>query len=481
MSTTDQLPRSAPEAQGVASSAILAFVEAAEQQLEHLHSFMLLRHGHVLAEGWWQPYGPEHVHMLFSLSKSFTATAIGLAVSEGRLALDDYVLSFFPDDGPPVVSENLAAMRVRHLLSMSTGHHDDTMAALHTREDGHWVKAFLACPVEHEPGTHFLYNTGATYMLSAIVQQLTGITLLEYLQPRLLGPLGIEQATWQSCPRGINTGGFGLSTTTDAIARFGQLYLQRGVWQGKQLLPEGWVEQASAAHIANGNDPASDWAQGYGFQFWRSRHSSYRGDGAFGQFCIVMPEQDVVLAITSGLGPMQPVLDLAWQHLLPAFGPAPLSGDAAAQTALAHKLGHLAIAPPKGQPAPALAAKVARKTYRFAANEQQLEAISLSFDGAGCTLTLRDNKGEHQLIAGDSAWLKGVTTFMAPERPEPIAAAGAWLSDDTYQLKIYYYLSPFCVTLSARFVGEQLFFDSGVNVSFGPTSFPQLVGTLASH
>ena len=167
--------------------------------------------------------------MLFSLSKSFTSTAVGMAVAEGRLSVDDPVLSFFPDEAPRKPGENLAAMRVRHLLAMSTGHDQDTTEHLYRRRDGNWARAFLARPVAHAPGTHFLYNTGATYMLSAIVQKVTGQTLLEYLRPRLFEPLGIEGATWETCPRGVNTGGFGLSVKTEDIARFGQLYLQRGV------------------------------------------------------------------------------------------------------------------------------------------------------------------------------------------------------------------------------------------------------------
>src|SRR5207245_11105169 len=177
------------------------------------------------------------------------------------------------------------------------------------------------------PGTQLCCNSAGSYMLSAIVQHLTGVTLLEYLRPRLFGPLGIEGATWESCSRGINKGGWGLSVKTEDIARFGQLYLQKGHWQGRQPVPEKWVEEATCKQIANGTGETSDWAQGYGYQFWRCRHGSYRGDGAFGQFCIVMPQQDAVVAITSGVSDMQAVLNVAWDHLLPAMQPDPLPGS----------------------------------------------------------------------------------------------------------------------------------------------------------
>ena len=212
-----------------------------------LHSFMLLRHGQVVARGWWSPYAAQRPHMLFSLSKSFTSTAVGLAVAEGRLTVDDPVLSFFPEDAPAKVSPNLAAMRVRDLLSMSTGHAKDATGRATHKKEGNWVKGFLSLPVRYAPGTHFVYNSAATYMLSAIVQKLTGMTLLDYLRPRLFEPLGIDNPTWESCPRGINTGGWGLSVRTEDIARFGQLYLQKGVWKGQRILPEAWVERGYLA------------------------------------------------------------------------------------------------------------------------------------------------------------------------------------------------------------------------------------------
>jgi CubicO group peptidase (beta-lactamase class C family) len=478
MSRDSQLPYAAPEAQGIASSAILAFVEAAEHNIESLHSFMLLRHGHVLAEGWWSPYEAERPHMLFSLSKSFASTAIGLAVAEGRLSVDDRVLSFFPEDAPAKPSEHLAAMRVHDLLSMSTGHATDSTASMRQQPEGNWARGFLAHPVEHAPGTYFVYNSGATYMLSAIVQQLTGTTLLEYLRPRLLAPLGIEGATWETCPRGINTGGWGMSIRTADIARFGQLYLQKGIWQGAQILSEAWVEAATARQIANDNEPNIDWRQGYGYQFWRCRHGAYRGDGAFGQFCVVMPDQDAVLAITSGVGNMQSVLDIVWEHLLPAMQPTPLAEDRAMQAALEHKLAHLALLPQQGRGTSPMAAEVSGRTYVFEANDQGVETISLDLNEAGCKLTVQDNTGLHEVRATSGAWLKGTTTLI-DGTPQPVAASAAWTSDDTYVIRLCFYETPFCPTLSYRFSAGELAADWKDNVAFGPTEHPQIIGRAA--
>lgn len=485
--TPISLPRSTPEAQGISSAAITAFLEAVEAHDCGLHSLMLLRHGHVVAEGWWSPYAPGMPHMLFSLSKSFTSTAVGLAAAEGRLSVDDPVLAFFPQEAPRKPSENLAAMRVRHLLSMSTGHDHDTTEHLYKRRDGDWPKAFLARPVAHAPGTHFLYNTGATYMLSAIVQRVTGQTLLDYLGPRLFAPLGIEGATWETCPRGVNTGGFGLSVKTEDIARLGQLYLQRGVWQGQRLLPEAWVADASSRHSASGSSAGSDWEQGYGYQFWLCRHGAYRGDGAFGQFCVIMPQQDAVVAITAGAPGMQAVLDLVWEHLLPAMADAPRPEDASAHEAMTRKLENLALAPVAGRETSPLASAISGRRYHFTEKRSPVQAISFDFGGDTPICTLHDGLSEHQVSCGRGLWTLGSTTWapMRPpgeprrtEQPQPVAASGAWIADDTYAMKLVFFATPFCFTLTCKFEHEKLKFKSGVNVSFGPTEFPQVVGRI---
>jgi CubicO group peptidase (beta-lactamase class C family) len=476
MGKTKSLPRSAPEAQGISSSAIQAFVQAAEG-IHDVHSFMLLRHGAVVAEGWWHPYRAERPHMLFSLSKSFTSTAVGLAVAEGRLSVDDPVLKFFPQDAPRKVSPNLAAMQVRHLLTMTTGHDQD--ATDRTMGGRNPFKAFLALPVEHVPGTHFAYNSAASYMLAAIVQKLTGQTLVEYLTPRLFEPLGIAGAWWESHPNGVNFGGWGLNIKTEDIARFGQLYLQKGVWEGRQLIPAEWVQAASSRQVPNAPNPSPDWEQGYGYQFWRCQPSGmYRGDGAFGQYCIVMPEQDAVLAITSGVPDMQAVLNAVWGILLPGMKSAPLPADEVSAERLAQTLKGLKLSPPPAGSVPATAARVSGRTYTFGKNDETLH--SLTFDFKANTLTYRllgksPRRGSHVLSFGNGAWAEGATCLGMPA-PTPVAASGVWTSDDTFVLTMHYYETPFMATLTCRFDGGQVYIDQKVNVAFGPTERPQLVG-----
>jgi len=464
------LPRSSPEAQGVSSSAVLSFVEAADNGIDSLHSFMLLRHGHMVAEGWWFPYSAQSPHSLYSLSKSFTATAVGLAISEGKLRLDDEVLKFFPENAPSDPSNNLKAMRVSDLLRMSTGHQTEPPRTA----DQPWTKAFLAHPVPFKPGTHFLYNTSGTYMLSAIVQKATGQTVLEYLRPRLFEPLGIERPTWETSPEGITTGGYGLSIRTEDIARFGQLYLQKGKWQGKQLVPEAWVEAATARQTSNGSNPNSDWDQGYGYQFWRCRNGVYRGDGAFGQYCIVLPEQDAVIAITSGVRDMQAVLNLVWDKLLPAMRQSPLAPDDVARKKLEQTLQGLSLRPQEGSGS---GAKVLGKKYVFAANERKLEAITLQSDDndGAVALVARFDGIERRIACGRGVWQKGrVAWGQLPE--QPAAASGAWTANDTFTAKLCFYETPFILTIRLKFLGQELQWNAEANVGFGPTKEPQLTG-----
>jgi CubicO group peptidase (beta-lactamase class C family) len=343
----DPLPRSSPESQGISSDSILDYVETADKKIDTMHSFMIVRHGHVIAEGWWKPEAADKPHLLWSVSKSFTSTAVGLAIEDGKMSLDDPVLKFFPGEGPADPSDNLKAMKVRDLLTMTGGHEVEPKIVGGAPS----VKQFLAHPVEHKPGTHFQYNTMGTYTLSAIVTKVTGKTALEFLKPRLFEPLGIENPVWDASPEGNSLGGYGLKLRTEDMAKFGQLYLQKGKWKGKQLIPESWIEQATSKQVPNDQEGhakmGSDWKQGYGYQFWRCTHDAYRGDGAAGQFIIVMPEKDVVIAITALTGNMQGELNVIWDKLLPAFGDKPLPENPAGQEKLKEAVSKLEAHPAK--------------------------------------------------------------------------------------------------------------------------------------
>lgn len=316
-SLSSELDRSTPESQGVDSEKVLAFINRLDEVVDEIHSVMVLRNGKVITEAWWHPERSDQPHILWSLSKSFTSIAVGLAIDEGAFEIDDEVAGFFPDDLPAAVSDNLQKMTVRDLLTMSTGQSEEPWAT----GTEHWGKRFLAQPVEELPGTTFRYNTPATYMLSAIVQKTTGEKVRDFLLPRLFVPLGIEPPQWDESPQGISFGGFGLYLKTEDIAKFGQLLLNEGLWKGTQLIPASWIREATGHQIDNNRGEGNpDWSQGYGYQFWRCRHNAFRGDGKDGQFCIVIPEHDAIVVMTAKTGNMQRQLEVVWDHLLPALG-----------------------------------------------------------------------------------------------------------------------------------------------------------------
>lgn len=456
--TTTQLGRSTPEAQSVSSAGILDFIDAIEREKFELHSFMMLRHGKVIAEGWWEPYGPEFVHTMYSMSKSFTSTAVGFAVAEGKLSVNDKVVSFFPDDLPEKVSENLAAMTVKDLLTMSTGHEKEPTGACVKEEN--WARTFLAQNIAHKPGTQFMYNSAATYMCSAIVQRLTHQTVLDYLTPRLFAPLGIKGMRWETCPHGINTGGWGLSIQTEGLAKFGQFLLQKGKWNGEQLIPAAWVEEATRFHIQQpgGDKPdrpksKNDWMQGYGYQFWRCQGTAFRGDGAFGQFTIVLPEQDAVIVMTSENKNMQGQLDLVWKHLLPAMdGKAEKAADLG-------KLKTLKLVPPHGRKNAA-----ANKKFKLEDNAAGLKDVSFAFSEDTCTFTAND----HTITCGLESWKRCEAAFpgtpprlisggMPKKTPlSKIAASATWTDDSTLVMTWRYYETPHSDTVTCVFDGENV-------------------------
>ena len=464
-----KLPRSTPEAQGVHSESVLNFLNAIEGSKHEFHSFMMMRHGHVIAEGWWSPYRAELNHMLYSLSKSFTSSAVGLARAEGKLTVEDPVISFFPDKLPGEISENLRALKIKHLLTMSVGHPQDSTPSITKEED--WVRTFLSLPIANPPGTVFLYNSGATYMLSAIVQKVTGEKVIDFLRPRLFGPLGIRGMTWETCPRGVNTGGWGLSVPTEALARFGQMFLQKGSWDRRAVLPASWVEEATSFKIQQpGADleklkQESDWHQGYCYQFWRCRHNAFRGDGAFGQYTIVMPDRDAVIAITSESSSMQGQMNLIWEHLWPGIQEGTLPPDRRKASELTEKLSALTLPPPKHQVSCATASQVSNKVFNLESNSLGVSSAEFRFSEHGCVFRLTDSHGTYPIRCGLETWQMGSTSM--PGTPpkltkntgnaeSKVAASGTWKDEQTFQMTWRFVETPHHDTVTCHFEGDRL-------------------------
>ncbi|KAA2245757.1 serine hydrolase [Chitinophaga agrisoli] len=454
-------PHASPESQGVSSKGILAFVEAANASGISWHSFMLLRHGKVVAEGWWNPFAQEFVHSLYSLSKSFTSTAIGFLVKEGKLDINTPVISFFPKEVPANPSENLQAMTVKNLLTMNTGHETDTMPVMGSSTKP-WTQAFLEHPVVFKPGTHFLYNTGATYMLGAILHTITGQTLEQYLAPRLFQPLEITGYDWETSPQGLNTAGYGLRVKTEDIAKLGQLYLQQGQWMGKELLPASWVKDATS-HQTDSQVNNGDWSQGYGYQFWRCTHNAFRGDGAFGQYCIVMPDKDAVLAVTSQTPDMQKSLNIIWEHLLPALQDGSLPEDARAASTLKKTLSSLSLPVVKGSTTSSLFQHIHMRQWLADKNDLHAYSLQFAFSRSGCTLTTKTDTDTVTLNFGWEKWElnKARQLYAFPEgnlnkAPTRVAGTATWINDSTLQLNLRFVETFHGDRMQCVFNGDQL-------------------------
>ena len=387
------LPRAAPEDQLVDPAAILRFLDAVEDHPGvEMHSLMVLRHGHVVAEGWWAPYSAERPQLLYSLSKSFTATAAAFAQAEGLLDLDDTVVSHFGEFAADITDPRSRSVKIRHVASMASGHTREMLDEVLARDPAEPVRGFLLIPPDREPGTAFAYSQPCTYTLASIIQRNAGLPLTRYLRPRLFDPLGIGHVGWQAFPPGREQGFSGLHARTEDIAKLGQLYLQRGRWDGVQLIPEQWVAEATSKQVGNPGGENPDWQQGYGFQFWMARHG-YRGDGAFGQFCVILPEHDTVVVTTACTLEMQAVLDAMWAHLLPGLGAtAPDTGSA--HDELTDRLGRLALPACAAAPAPVDGAAWAGAPFTVIARpgsgqiQPALTSVSVAAGAGGAQITL---------------------------------------------------------------------------------------------
>jgi CubicO group peptidase (beta-lactamase class C family) len=438
------LPRSAPADQRVDPAAVLAFVDALEADPAiELHSLMVVRHGHVVAEGWWAPHTPERTRLLYSLSKSFTSTALGFALEEGRFGLDDTVVSHFPELDQDITDPRSRSVTLRHLASMASGHNRDMLDEVLARDPQEPVRGLLLIPPDEEPGSIFAYSQPCTYALAAVIQRAAGMPLSAYLRPRLLDPLGIGEVGWLTWPPGREQGFSGLFARTEDVAKLGQLYLQRGRWGDTQLVPEPYVDQATSRRIDTPNQDNVDWRQGYGYQFWMARHG-YRGDGAFGQFCVVLPTQDAVVATTGGTEAMQAVLDSLWDHLLPGLGTG--RPDAAAHRELAQRLAGLSLPACVAKPSPPRWRDWTDRPFPVApgahgAPAAPLTSVALRQADHGLEVTIAESANALTFPVGAGDWLVSAPRDRHGD-PVPVATSGGWLDDHSLRVEVIFLESP---------------------------------------
>jgi Beta-lactamase len=440
------LPRGEPADERVDPAAILGFLDAVEEHPDvEMHSLMVVRHAKVIAEGWWAPYTAGRPQLLYSLSKVFTATAAAFAQADGLLDLDDTVISHFPELDADVTDPGSRSMRLRHVASMASGHARDMMGEAIARDPAEPVRGFLLIPPDQEPGTVFAYSQPCTYTLAAVIQRNAGMPLTRYLRPRLFDPLGIGPVGWRTMPPGREQGFSGLHACTEDVAKLGQLYLQRGQWDGSQLLPGQWVAQATSRQVATPGEPNPDWRQGYGFQFWMSRHG-YRGDGAFGQFCVILPEHDTVIVTTACTADMQAVLDAMWAHLLPGLGTPPPGADRG-QDQLSARLGRLELAACRARPAPADWGSWAGGPFTIAAGADgsrvpaALTSVEVAPGADGWQISLIEPANALTFPVAAGTWAVSAPVD-SHGQSIPVAASGGWLDDHTLRAEIIFLETP---------------------------------------
>jgi CubicO group peptidase (beta-lactamase class C family) len=444
---TAQLPRSVPSALEVDAARVIGFLDAVDAAGMDLHSLMILRHGAVVAEGWWAPYQRDDIQLLYSLSKTFLAMAVGIAIGESRFTAEDLIADLLPDWVPEPLPQHLRRLRVRHLLSMASGHRKETLPRIVAMGPDP-VRNFLALRPGEPPGSVFAYNQGNSLTLSQIITSLTGQRVVDYLRPRLFDPLGISAAEWLSTPTGIDQGFSGLHVTTESVAKLGQLVLQNGRWGDAQLVPAEFVAECRRPQVGNSRQQTDpDWREGYGYQMWMCRHGAQRGDGAFGQLAVVLPDADAVVACTAQVIDMQAELDLIWTHLLPAFRA--WRPTAAADTELADRLERLStpVVAATG-PRPGRAVELSPTTAEGPFTDR-IERVSIAPLPGGTRLVLTVRGSEHAFDVPAGQWQDGTLPGLHSPFPEVSVSAG-WVTDSEYHADIVSRRTPHRLVLRAR-------------------------------
>ena len=475
-----------PEALGISSAAISRYLDALGRSETEMHGLMIMRHGKLCFQGWWAPYAPNLRHGLQSHTKTYAATAVGIAYTEGILKLDERIIDIFPEEAPEDPSENLKLLTVHDVLCMGCGM--DEMP----RPGKDWIRDFLHTPVNHKPGTTYMYNSTGSTLLGAIVRKKTGLGLHDYLSDRLFRKIGIDpdNLRWMCMPDGMEVGGGGLFATTEDNLRLMKLYADGGVWEGERILAEDYVKLATSnqndsATEAINNPLAYDNHLGYGYQIWMCKPEGvYRADGAMGQFTIVCPKQDMIIAITEtamGAHWAQTTLEITWDFLAEVTSDAALPEDTVACEALYERMGKLNIGNPVCRPYSPTAAKISGKKFKltsgvftpfsgsFMSGEpaDNIAEFSFSFDCYGFVWSFDTKSGKHEDIRVSTGGFRFTNVIGAPEDCTQLYLADAFWQDDTTLILHGRWLET-CIenTYTLTFDGNRLKIDDNDNSPF---------------
>jgi hypothetical protein len=466
------LENDTPENTGISSAAILELLGEFEQRDTQITSFVLLKDGRCICRFCRPPYEIDTIQLWFSVTKSFTGIGVGIACDKGLLRLDDSVIGFYPDKLPDEISENLRAMRVKHLLSMSCGIHENTYADLYPQPD--WAKAFLAQDFPHEPGTFYRYSTHASHMLAAIVERVTGRSFYDFLRENLFTPLGIRESTWETCAQGITAGGMGLGLTVDSVAKFAQMLLDGGVYDGKRIVSEEYIRAATTEQSDNRSLEKDRHKNGYGYHIRIDHDGSFFHPGAFGQLWYACPRKKIALALTSRGTKIDDIIDLLQSKIMEnASGAALPASNSYGQ--LRDRLKSLCYPTPVFKPIPAGVPVLDPVQYRMDSCPHGLLSVSFS-QGASDRLDMRltyADRADSLLRFSFTGPVTGRGLFVKDIQfhEQKYVSYAAWESKETLLLTIFYIETPYEVTYRIQFDNEGIRLAFHMNVSLNLKDF----------
>lgn len=434
-----------PEAVGISSESVQKLMDIFNENNLYMHSFLMIRHGQIAAEGYWAPFTKESKHRMYSSTKSFVAGAIGLLYDEGKLDLNDPVHTFFPEFPPQSLHPFIRETTVRDLLTMSSPH--TTTYSFHMDE---WVKSFFETAPKRPGGTVFRYDTSATYILDVIVERLTGQPFIEYMKDKMLREVGFSEDAWcVKAPDGYSWGGSGLLCTTLDMARYAYILLKNGNVNGKQLLSEAYVRQATAKQVATSHCRLQPNSYGYGYQIWRHRDTAFAFNGMGNQIAICYPEEDFIFVCTAdnqGNGySYKLIYDTVYHEIVKKLSPEVLPENPAAFEKMQETISGLSLLLPEGKADSLMQKEVNGAVYKLEENPMGIEKLSVSFGEEGGVLRYTNERGDKEIPFGLGVYKEGKfpeTHYSGDTIGTPkgsgyrIFSAGVWPSENNLVIRV---------------------------------------------
>lgn len=476
------LPRSLPEHEGIYSRYIIDTINEIELRGIELHSLMIAKNGKVVFEGHSRPYARDIPHILHSMTKAFTNTAVAMVYSNGLITLEDKLVDFFPDHVPENANEYLRSITIKNLITMRSGHSREISGNEWRPLKTSWVDAFFQEPVVHRPGEVYCYSSGNSYMLSAIVQKVTGMTAHNYLKDCFISKVGMRDFTWDVSPEGICSGGNGISLCIEDIVKIGLVYLNRGVWNGEQVIDPAWVDR-SFGRIDYHEPPEG--VRPYNYH-WFQYGNVYAASGLFGQHCIVVPDLDMVIGVTSAFRTGNDIVEIMKQYLV-----SPLAADCkkdypdSYSTILINKGRRLSLEWNSHSVEDHLELSQGKHVYTVIGNPDHITEMTLECDDDAVTFGMTDHRGTHRICCCLDGWYAGTTSMTGDYlhhqyQPEETTVVGMayWKKRDLLFMEWRYPEMTFCdyVTFSFSDNGKKLAMNRRVNVNSQSMSRPTVYG-----